>query len=44
LDIAIWLDRQPALSIWTTAITVMEIRYGLAVMIAADGEPPALKH
>jgi predicted nucleic acid-binding protein len=27
-----WLDRQPELSIWTTAITFFEIRYGLAVM------------
>lgn len=24
-----WLDRQPELSIWTTSITLMEIRYGL---------------
>ena len=24
-----WLDRQPASSIWTTAITVFEIEYGL---------------
>lgn len=29
-----WLDRQPSTSIWTTAITVFEIRYGLAVMPA----------
>jgi predicted nucleic acid-binding protein len=27
-----WLDRQPELSIWTTAINFFEIRYGLAVM------------
>jgi predicted nucleic acid-binding protein len=27
-----WLDRQPAGSIWTTTITVYEIRYGLAIM------------
>jgi len=24
-----WLDRQPARSIWTTAVTVFEIEYGL---------------
>lgn len=24
-----WLDQQPASSIWTTSITLMEIRYGL---------------
>ena len=27
-----WLDRQPAESIWTTAITVFEIRFGLAIL------------
>jgi toxin FitB len=27
-----WLDRQPEYSIWTTAITVFEIRVGLQVM------------
>jgi toxin FitB len=27
-----WLDRQPSTSIWTTAINVFEIRYGLAIM------------
>jgi toxin FitB len=27
-----WLDRQPRTSIWTTAITVLEIRFGLQVM------------
>src|SRR5437588_12156204 len=27
-----WLDRQPRTSIWTTAITVFEIRYGLLTM------------
>jgi toxin FitB len=27
-----WLDAQPAASIWITAITVMEIRFGLQTM------------
>jgi len=27
-----WLDKQPRTSIWTTAITVFEIRFGLQVM------------
>lgn len=27
-----WLDRQPRASIWTTAITVFEIRFGLQTM------------
>lgn len=29
-----WLDRQPESSIWTTSITLMEIRYGLRSMPA----------
>ena len=29
-----WLDRQPQTSVWTTSITVFEIRYGLLVMAA----------
>jgi predicted nucleic acid-binding protein len=27
-----WLDRQPRSSIWTTSVTVFEIRFGLQVM------------
>ena len=27
-----WLDRQPRASIWTTAVTVLEIRYGLQIL------------
>jgi predicted nucleic acid-binding protein len=27
-----WLDRQPRTSVWTTSVTIFEIRYGLAVM------------
>ena len=27
-----WLDRQPAASIWTTAVTVFEIHFGLALL------------
>lgn len=29
-----WLDRQPRASLWTTSITIFEIRYGLAAMPA----------
>ena len=29
-----WLDQQPDSSIWTSSITVMEIRYGLQIMPA----------
>jgi predicted nucleic acid-binding protein len=24
-----WLDRQPQTSIWTTSVTILEIRFGL---------------
>jgi predicted nucleic acid-binding protein len=27
-----WLDQQPRASVWTTAITVLEIRFGLEIM------------
>ena len=27
-----WLDSQPSESIWTTSVTVFEVRFGLAVM------------
>jgi toxin FitB len=29
-----WLDRQPRTSIWTTSITLLEIRFGLQIMAA----------
>ena len=29
-----WLDRQPNSSIWTTSISIFEIRFGLRVMLA----------
>jgi predicted nucleic acid-binding protein len=34
LSVAGWLDRQPHLSVWTTSITVFEIRFGLNSMPA----------
>jgi predicted nucleic acid-binding protein len=30
--IAVWLDRQAHASIWTTAVTLLEIRFGLETM------------
>ncbi|HEY1660019.1 MAG TPA: type II toxin-antitoxin system VapC family toxin [Candidatus Sulfotelmatobacter sp.] len=30
--VAAWLDRQPEASIWTTSITLFEIRFGLEAM------------
>jgi hypothetical protein len=34
LAVAGWLDRQPHLSVWTTSVTVFEIRFGLNSMPA----------
>jgi len=31
-DVIRWLDRQPSASIWTTSVTVFEIRFGLHTM------------
>lgn len=31
-EVVRWLDRQPRTSIWTTAITLFEVRFGLQVM------------
>ena len=27
-----WLDKQPRLSIWTTSVTILEIRFGLQIL------------
>ncbi len=29
-----WLDRQPRTSIWTTSVTVFEVRFGLQILVA----------
>jgi len=29
-----WLDQQPRSSVWTTAVTVLEIRFGLQILPA----------
>jgi toxin FitB len=31
-DVIGWLDRQPRISVWTTTVTVFEIRFGLEIM------------
>jgi predicted nucleic acid-binding protein len=33
--VAAWLDRQPVSSVWTTTITIFEIRFGLYAMPAS---------
>jgi toxin FitB len=30
--VADWLDKQPRSSIWTTSVTILEIRYGLQIL------------
>lgn len=32
LRVIAWLDKQPRISIWTTSVTVLEIRFGLRIM------------
>jgi predicted nucleic acid-binding protein len=29
-----WLDRQPRISVWTTSVTVFEVRFGLQILAA----------
>ena len=31
-QVVAWLDQQPRISVWTTAITVLEVRFGLQIM------------
>jgi predicted nucleic acid-binding protein len=31
-DVIAWLDKQPRTSIWTTSVTILEIRFGLQTM------------
>jgi hypothetical protein len=31
-SVVAWLDQQPRTSIWTTSVTVLEIRFGLQIM------------
>jgi len=32
--VVLWLDNQPRTSIWTTSITVLEVRFGLQILPA----------
>jgi toxin FitB len=33
-NVVTWLDRQPRTSVWTTSVTVFEIRFGLQILAA----------
>jgi predicted nucleic acid-binding protein len=39
-NVVAWLDKQPRTSIWTTSITVLEVRFGLKIM--PDGKRRSL--
>lgn len=32
IHVIAWLDRQPRTSIWTTAVTILEVRFGLQIL------------
>lgn len=38
-----WLDRQPQVTVWTTAICVMEVRFGLRIMPAGRRKEARIK-
>jgi hypothetical protein len=38
-----WLDRQPRTSIWTTSVTVLEVRFGLQIMAAGKRRSVLMK-
>ena len=31
-QVVAWLDRQPRTSVWTTSVTILEVRFGLQIM------------
>lgn len=33
-NVVAWLDRQPRTSVWTTSVTILEIRFGLQILSA----------
>ena len=34
MNVVAWLDKQPRTSIWTTSVTILEIRFGLQILPA----------
>jgi len=38
-----WLDQQSRTSVWTTSVTILEIRFGLQIMAAGRGRSTLLK-
>jgi toxin FitB len=33
-NVVVWLDKQPRTSVWTTSVTILEIRFGLQILAA----------
>jgi toxin FitB len=31
-NVIVWLDEQPRTSVWTTSVTILEVRFGLQIM------------
>ena len=31
-NVVVWLDEQPRTSVWTTSVTILEVRFGLQIM------------
>jgi hypothetical protein len=31
-NVVVWLDKQPRTSVWTTSVTILEVRFGLQIM------------
>ena len=31
-NVIVWLDKQPRTSVWTTSLTILEVRFGLQIM------------
>ena len=42
-SVVAWLDRQPRLSIWTTSVTILEVRFGLQIMAAGKRRSAVLR-
>jgi predicted nucleic acid-binding protein len=38
-QVVAWLDKQPRTSIWTTSVTILEIRFGLQILPAGKRRP-----
>jgi toxin FitB len=42
-NVVAWLDKQPRTSIWTTSITILEIRFGFEIVSVGKRRPALMK-